>query len=56
MKTGFKDSLLTRFVEDHSHLIPFCFIVHQFELTTKESVGKGLGNDIKKYLLKLYYL
>ena len=37
---GCNESLLTRLVEEYSHLIPFSCINHQLELVVTESVGK----------------
>ena len=48
--------MFTSLSEEHSHLIPFWCIVHQWELAFKESVAKGLLNDIKECLMKLYCL
>ena len=50
---GCSDSLFTRLVEENSHLIPSKCIIHELELEIKESVDKGLLNDIKECLVKL---
>ena len=41
-------------IEEHSHAISFLCIIRQLELALKESVGKGLLNDIKEDLMFNY--
>ena len=53
---GCNDSSLTRLVEERSHVTPFWCIIHELELAIKESIAKGLLNDIKDCLMNLYYL
>ena len=53
---GCNDSLFTCFPEEHLYIIIFWCIIDQLELAKRESVVKGSLNDIKKYLMKLYYL
>ena len=53
---GCNNSLFARLVEEHLDLIPLWCIIQQLELTIKESIGKGLLNDIKECWMKLYCL
>ena len=56
MNIGCNDNLFTCLVGEHSHLVPFWCIVHQLELAMEGSIAKGLLNDIKECLKKLYHL
>ena len=51
---GCYNNLFTPLVEEYSYLIPFWCIIHQLELAVKESIAKGLVNDIKECLMNLY--
>ena len=53
---GCNDSLCTRLLIEHPHLIAFWCVCHQLELAIKDSIGTGLLSDIQDCVMKLYYL
>ena len=52
---GCNNSFFTHLVEEHSHVVPFWRIVHQWELVIKEYVSRELLSNIKECLIKLLY-